>query len=94
MIVTRKEWIDDDIKLHEGAMGAAGASRGVAGGSVDRICGAEPGATKSLMHRYNTGSDLLPGCRADGEAGLVVALRGRERHLVGSTCLHCARCAT
>jgi alpha-glucan,water dikinase len=71
VIVTRKEWIDDDIKLHEGAMGAAGASRGVAGGSVDRICGAEPGATKSLMHRYNTGSDLLPGCRADGEAGLV-----------------------
>ena len=24
-----------------------------------------------LMHRYNIASDLIPGCRAEGEAGLV-----------------------
>ena len=70
-VVTRKEWSDDDIRLHEGAMGAAGAAHGIAHGSVDRICGAEEGATRSLMHRYNAGSDLLPACRADGEAGMV-----------------------
>ena len=70
-VVTRKEWSDDDIRLHEGAMGAAGAAHGIAHGSVDRIVGAEEGATRSLMHRYNAGSDLLPGCRSDGEAGMV-----------------------
>tara|TARA_B110000977_G_scaffold151195_1_gene191825 strand:- start:30274 stop:32208 length:1935 start_codon:yes stop_codon:yes gene_type:complete len=73
VIVTRKEWTDDDIRLHEGAMGAAGASHGVAGGSVNSICGAEEGATRSLMHRYNAGSDLLPGCRADGEGKFVLS---------------------
>ena len=70
-VVVRKDWNDDDIRMSQGAIGSAGASHGVAGGSVDNICNAEEGATRSLMHRYNIASDLIPGCRAEGEAGLV-----------------------
>jgi len=70
-VITRKDWNDDDIRMSQGAIGSAGAAHGVASGMVDQICGAEEGATRSLMHRYNIGSDLLPGCRGAGEAGMV-----------------------
>ena len=70
-VITRKDWNDDDIRMSQGAIGSAGAAHGVASGMVDQICGAEEGATRSLMHRYNVGSDLLPGCRGAGEAGMV-----------------------
>ena len=70
-VVVRKDWNDDDIRMSQGAIGSAGRRHGVAGGSVDNIYNAEEGATRSLMHRYNIASDLIPGCRAEGEAGLV-----------------------
>ena len=70
-VITRKDWNDDDIRMSQGAIGSAGAAHGVASGMVDQICGAEEGATRSLMHRYNIASDLLPGCRGAGEAGMV-----------------------
>ena len=69
--ISRNQWNNDEIKLHEGAMGNAGARDNVAHGSVDNICNNEEGATRSLMHRYNLAADLLPGCRGEGEAGMV-----------------------
>ena len=77
-MVTRKEWSDDDIRLHEGAMGAAGAAHGVAGGSVDRICGAEEGATRSLMQSTRTdppGAARTAGHGGDGGGFRFMALR-------------------
>lgn len=70
-VIKRKDWNHDEIKMHQGALGHAGASGNVAGGSVDNICNSEEGATRSLMHRFNIASDLIPQCKGEGEAGLV-----------------------
>ena len=62
-VIKRKDWNHDEIKMHQGALGHAGASGNVAGGSVDNICNSEEGATRSLMHRFNIASDLIPQCK-------------------------------
>ena len=69
-VIQRNKWNAEDVKMSQGALGAAGAGP-VAGGSVQNIVNVEPECEKSLMHRYKAGADLLPGCLSDGEAGMV-----------------------
>jgi len=67
--ISRKEWNVDDILLNVGAFGKHGNN--VAQNSIDQICNAEEGCTRSLMHRYNAAADLLGTCHDEGEAGLL-----------------------
>ena len=67
--IKRKEWNVDDIVLNIGAFGRDGNN--VAQNSIDQICNAEEGCTRSLMHRYNAAADLLGTCHDEGEAGLL-----------------------
>ena len=67
--ITRERWNVDDIALDTGAFQNLGGH--VAQDIVDMICDAEQGATRSLMHRYNAGADMLPASHGKGEAGLV-----------------------
>ena len=67
--ITRERWNVDDIALDTGAFQNLGGH--VAQDIVDMICDAEQGATRSLMHRYNAGADMLAAAHGKGEAGLV-----------------------
>ena len=67
--ITRKDWNVDDIILKSGSFGKNGNH--VAQISVDKICNAEEGCTRSLMHRYNAAADLLSSCHDEGESGLI-----------------------
>ena len=68
-LISRKEWNVDDIVLNTGAFGKQGNA--IAQNSIDQICNAEEGCTRSLMHRYNAAADLLSTCHDEGEAGLL-----------------------
>jgi len=67
--ITRQRWNADDIALDVGTFQNLGGH--VAQDVVDMICDAEKGATRSLMHRYNAGADMLSNAHSKGEAGLV-----------------------
>ena len=67
--IKRDRWDVDDIALDQGVFQNLGGF--VAQDMVDRICGEESGATRSLMHRYNAGADMLGAMHGAGEPGLT-----------------------
>ena len=67
--IKRQQWDADDIAIDQGAFHNLGGF--VAENMVEKICDAESGATRSLMHRYNAGADMLSEMHGNGEPGLV-----------------------
>lgn len=67
--IKRERWDVDDIALDQGIFQNLGGY--VAQDMVDKICSAESGATRSLMHRYNAGADMLEEMLVNGEPGLT-----------------------
>jgi alpha-glucan,water dikinase len=67
--ITRERWDVDDIALDQGVF--QNLSGFVAQDMIDKICGEESGATRSLMHRYNAGADMLGAMHSAGEPGLT-----------------------
>lgn len=67
--ITRQQWNTDDIAIEQGVFQNLGGF--VDDGAVSKICDAESGATRSLMHRYNAGADMLGEMHGKGEPGLV-----------------------
>jgi hypothetical protein len=64
--ITRQQWNTDDIAIEQGVFQNLGGF--VDDGAVSKICDAESGATRSLMHRYNAGADMLGEMHGKGEA--------------------------
>ncbi|CEG00106.1 Pyruvate phosphate dikinase,PEP/pyruvate-binding [Ostreococcus tauri] len=67
--IKRQHWDADDIAIDQGAFQNLGGF--VADNMVNKICDAESGATRSLMHRYNAGADMLGDMHGNGEPGLT-----------------------
>jgi hypothetical protein len=63
----------DYESLREDAGGMWG-HHGVAGWMVDRIADAEPGCTRSFMHRYDAATGLLREALGHGDQAAVTAL--------------------